>query len=157
MAHPKYLDRALTKKERSKIYWNNLSSRPWVKTYRSIKLRTDQVSTQAYKYYGGKGIKCLITSEEIKELWFRDKAYLLKKPSINRKNSKGHYTKKNCEFIELSENSKKPLKTHCPKGHLYCDKNSRRYKNKNGYLVWVCRICAMDKYYLKMKILKDEK
>ena len=39
----------------------------------------------------------------IKKLWFRDKAWLLKRPSIDRKNG-GHYIFQNCRFIELSQN-----------------------------------------------------
>ena len=57
-----------------------------------------------YKEYGGRGIKCLITEEELKELWFRDKAYLMTKPSIDREDNNGHYEFLNCSFIELSKN-----------------------------------------------------
>jgi hypothetical protein len=38
-------------------------------------------------------------------LWFRDKAYLLKEPSIDRINNDGDYCFKNCQFIEKPENS----------------------------------------------------
>ena len=61
------------------------------------------------------GIKCLITAEEIKILWFRDKAYLMKKPSIDRKDNNGNYEINNCRFIEFRENSSKSNLDH-PKG-----------------------------------------
>lgn len=60
-----------------------------------------------YKYYGGRGIECNITKEEITKLWFRDKAYNMKKPSIDRKDNDSHYIYSNCQFLELSDNVKK--------------------------------------------------
>ena len=41
---------------------------------------------------------------DLRYLWFRDKAYLMKRPSIDRRDSKGDYTLKNCGYLELSEN-----------------------------------------------------
>jgi len=43
--------------------------------------------------------------DEIKELWFRDKAYEMKKPTIDRINSNEHYEYSNCRFIEKALNS----------------------------------------------------
>lgn len=56
------------------------------------------------KYYGGKGIKVLITKDELIEIWKRDKACSMQKPSIDRINSNGNYEYSNCRFIEFSEN-----------------------------------------------------
>ncbi len=56
--------------------------------------------------YLKKGIKNFLTTKDLKALWFRDKAYLMKRPSIDRKNNDGHYTLENCRYIELSENSR---------------------------------------------------
>lgn len=78
---------------------------PWKQTFLNIKKRCNNPRNKRYKDYGGRGIKCLITSEELKELWFRDKAYLLKKPSIDREDNDGHYCLDNCRFIEFTENS----------------------------------------------------
>jgi len=48
----------------------------------------------------------LLTMDEVNQLWFRDGADKMKRPSIDRKDNDGNYTFKNCRFIELSRNSK---------------------------------------------------
>lgn len=78
---------------------------PWRKTLERIKQRCNNPKNDSYKNYGGRGIKCLITEEEVKELWFRDKASEMKKPSIDRIDNDGDYTFDNCRFIEMSENT----------------------------------------------------
>lgn len=77
---------------------------PYYNSYNGAKERCNNSKDKSYNYYGGKGIKCLITIEEMNYLWFRDKAYLMKRPSIDRINSKNNYTLKNCRFIELNKN-----------------------------------------------------
>ncbi len=81
-----------------------MHNEPWKRFLKLIKQRCDDPNHSAYKYYGRKGIKYSITYEELKKLWFRDKAYLLKKPSIDRKNSDKDYIFDNCQFIELNIN-----------------------------------------------------
>lgn len=81
--------------------------RPWTYVYLGIKKRCEYKFWKAYKDYGAKGIKCLITVDEIKELWFRDKAYLMKWATIDRKDKFGHYTFDNCQFLEHAENTAK--------------------------------------------------
>lgn len=81
--------------------------KPWLKHLASLRKRCNNIKHHSYYRYGGRGIKALITKEEIKELWFRDKAFEMKKPSIDRKDNNGHYEFSNCQFIEMSENSKK--------------------------------------------------
>ncbi|MCK9543586.1 MAG: hypothetical protein M0R03_16330 [Novosphingobium sp.] len=80
---------------------------PWRRTLDSIKQRCNNSNNKRYKYYGGRGIKCLITAKELKKLWNRDKAYLMDKPSIDREENDGHYEYSNCRFIEKGENSAK--------------------------------------------------
>lgn len=43
------------------------------------------------------------------ELWERDNAHLLKRPSIDREKPELGYVKENCRFIELSENSRRAV------------------------------------------------
>jgi hypothetical protein len=78
---------------------------PWKHTLSRIKQRCNNPNQPCFKYYGGRGIKCLISLDELKQVWFRDKAYEMKHPSIDRINNDGNYEFNNCRFIELSENS----------------------------------------------------
>ena len=87
-----------------------IQNNPWMRTLRTLRTRCNDIKCKDYKNYGGRGIKALISKEEIKKLWFRDKAYKLKHPSIDRKDNEGHYTFKNCQFMELGDNSKKAWK-----------------------------------------------
>jgi hypothetical protein len=78
------------------------SKDPWEKHYRWIQIRTAPKGE-----YTKRGIKCRLTLAGIKRLWFRDKAWLFKQPSVDRiDNSKG-YSFGNCRFMELIENIKK--------------------------------------------------
>ena len=88
-------------KEYGKIY---KKEHPWERFLKHIKSRCNILTHKTYKYYGGKGIKCLITMSDLKKLWFRDKAYNLKRPSIDRKDTNKDYTYDNCRFIEFSRN-----------------------------------------------------
>ena len=85
--------------DRQRIY---LIKNPWRKTYSNIITRCSQKRCSSYSK-----IKIKITSLELKELWFRDKAYLMKRPSVDRKDNKGDYTKENCRYIELVENRRR--------------------------------------------------
>ena len=85
----------MNKQERIKYFNKN----PWAKTKSRISTRCSKS-----QIYGKRGIKNQITTQELKTLWFRDKAYLMKEPSIDRINSKGNYEFNNCRYIELFEN-----------------------------------------------------
>lgn len=80
---------------------------PWRHILKDIKKRCDNPKNNRYYCYGGRGIECRITEEELKELWFRDKARLLDRPSIDREDNDGHYEYSNCKFIEFRINSGK--------------------------------------------------
>lgn len=81
---------------------------PWVIAWRNINCRLansrSKVGTiskhkknRTYRF-----IKNHLTKKDIEFLWFRDKADLMLKPSIHRKNNKEHYSLNNCEFLELN-------------------------------------------------------
>ncbi len=80
---------------------------PWKRTRQNIKDRCENTNCKDYPYYGGRGIENRITEEELEMLWYRDKAWLLDQPSIDRKDNDGHYTFENCQYIEFSVNSGK--------------------------------------------------
>jgi len=85
-------------KIRKKLY-------PWYDSFRAARKRCNNPNDKDYKYYGGKGIEFNLNHEDGKFLWFRDKAYLMEKPSIDREDNEGNYTRDNCRFIEQSENT----------------------------------------------------
>lgn len=74
------------------------------KLLKNIKYRCNNLKDKKYKYYGGKGIKCFLSREDLILLWERDKADNLKQPSIDRKDGNSHYEFNNCQFIEMAEN-----------------------------------------------------
>lgn len=101
---------------------------PWFGAYCYIKARCSWKESPYYK----KGIKCLITISELQDLWDRDKGWLLKRPSIDRIDTKGHYEVSNCRFIELSENCRKGGSTSSPlKGQYDREKVGAGFKK--GY------------------------
>ena len=72
--------------------------------FKSAKDRCENQKNKAFKSYGSRGIKFLLTPEQIRELWIRDRASELKKPSIDRIDNNGNYCVENCRFIEHEEN-----------------------------------------------------
>lgn len=77
------------------------------RSYASAKQRCTNPNNKDYKNYFGKNIKFNITYIEFKKLWIRDKAWLLKSPTIDRIDNDGDYTYDNCQFIENSLNASK--------------------------------------------------
>ena len=96
----------------------NLSLHPWLKHFYNASTRCKNKNNPQYKNYGGRGIKFLLTRDEIKTLWFRAKAWRLKQPSIDREDNNWHYTFDNCKFIELVDNIKKSNKERFYKSSL---------------------------------------
>ena len=74
--------------------------KPWYYFYDAAQSRCTGRNAQ----YHLKGIKFLMTAQEVAFLWHRDKADQLQHPSLDRINTKGHYTIANCRFMELAEN-----------------------------------------------------
>ena len=96
--HPFLLEVSMDRKAYRKKY---LKANPWMKHLHSINSRCGYRKSSYYK----RGIKNLISKEDLKFLWFRDKAWKLKYPSIDRIDNNGNYILDNCRFIELAENA----------------------------------------------------
>lgn len=79
-----------------------INKRPWAPSFHNAKRRC--APGGKYEKYG---IKFLMTLENFEGLWFKHKAYNMKKPSIDRIDNFGNYTLENCQFIEYSINSGK--------------------------------------------------
>jgi hypothetical protein len=88
-------------------YKQEKESKPWVWIFKGIKQRCENPNNPSYKSYGEKGIQCLITKKDVKFLWFRDKAYLMEQPSIDRIDNDGNYCLENCQFLEQKDNFQK--------------------------------------------------
>jgi len=95
----------LRRKGVKKMDYHARTKQPWYKTWSNSKNRCNNKNNYSYKYYGEKGITHDIGFWAVGVLWWRDNAHLMKKPSIDRIDSKGNYTFKNCRFIEHSENT----------------------------------------------------
>ncbi len=109
---------------------------PWMNNYKKAKGRCQCETNKRYHRYGGRGIKFLLSVKDIKFLWFRDKGYLMKLPSIDRIYNNGNYSLSNCRYIEFEVN-RELKKTHCKRGHLLKGKNIKI--RKDGYRE--CKLC----------------
>jgi hypothetical protein len=58
--------------------------------------------------YGGRGIKCDLTQEQVRQMWVRDGAENMIKPTLDRIDSDGHYTFGNCRFLPRLKNLRCP-------------------------------------------------
>jgi len=117
------LNKERIKKQKQQYYNNNKEEidnktnknrekHPWIRFYVNAKQRCTNSKNPSYKWYGAKGIKFKLTLSEIKDLWFRDKAYELKNPSIDRIDSTLDYTYDNCRFIDRWLNATKKVESN---------------------------------------------
>lgn len=74
---------------------------PWTRSYWQARRRCNPKG----KYFGR--VKFLMSIEDFKYLWFRDKAYEMKQPTIDRIDNKGNYELSNCQYLENIDNIKK--------------------------------------------------
>jgi hypothetical protein len=98
-------------------YRKYIAKNPWAKFYSAAESRCTGKKQPSYL----KGIRNLMRTADFKYLWFRDKAWLLTEPSIDRIDSKGHYVLENCRFIELQENLRRPKSTRLKVRQLTLD------------------------------------
>lgn len=80
---------------------------PWYNMLRCARERCGRTGHDMYKWYGGRGIKCSLTCDDMRRLWERDKGAQQTKPSLERKDPNGNYEFGNCEIIEMEENLKR--------------------------------------------------
>lgn len=99
---------------------NYLLTHPWAKFHEYINKRCYRNKDSTYFKMG---IQNYLNTSDIKFLWFRDHAELMKEPSIHRLDNSKHYTLDNCVFIErkehrriTAENQRKPILQFSPDG-----------------------------------------
>jgi len=89
-----------------KTYYKRMrEDTPWLWHYKTAKRRCEYSRLDSYPWYGGRGIQFLLTKQDVEELWKRDNAQDMAKPTIDRIDSNSNYTFDNCRFIEHSKNS----------------------------------------------------
>lgn len=137
---------------------------PWAKTLARISTRCNGKT----QYYHKKGIKNFLNTADLKYLWFRDKAYLMERPSIDRKNSDKHYTLENCRYLELIENIRgnanrkaTPIKQFSLDGKLIkvwrsITSASKALKIPKGSIVVVCQGTGKTAHGYKWKYLTPQ-
>ena len=72
---------------------------PWLLTYISIEARCGKRA----KYLN---IKNYLKPKDLRNIWYRDSAYLMERPAIHRLNPQGNYTLKNCKYVEFKEHNR---------------------------------------------------
>ncbi len=90
----------LSRQERYKL------SHPWVRLVEWARRRCNDTGSRWYPYYGARGITCDLVAADLAEIWKRDCADKLKRPSLDRIDSTGNYTKSNVRIIEFNDNSR---------------------------------------------------
>ena len=83
---------------------------PWIMSYNKARRRCLEPKNNRYYRYGGRGIEFKMTLNDFKILWFRDKAYLMEHPTIDRMDNDGHYETGNCRFLEKCKNKRGGVK-----------------------------------------------
>lgn len=103
LAKPKPVNLAKLREARARFVALN----PWTDSFYAAKARCNNRKNPNYPRYGGAGIEFRLTMEQMRMLWHRDNAASMKRPSIDRIMSGGHYEVSNCRFLELSDNCSK--------------------------------------------------
>ena len=76
----------------------------WYDCFRGARRRCEDRKHRSFPRYGGRGIKFLLTVNEIIKLWNRDRGDFMLKPSLDRIDPDGDYCFENCRFMEFSVN-----------------------------------------------------
>ena len=86
------------KRETNKLWHLN---HPWYSAYRHAKERCKPKGVYYLR------VDFSLSPDDVKYLWFRDQAFNMKCPSIDRINTAGHYILDNCRFIEFEKNNRR--------------------------------------------------
>lgn len=81
--------------------------KPWINSFHNAKARCTNTSAHFYPRYGGRGIKFMLTHDEVECLWKRDNAASMRRPSLDRIDNDGHYEFSNCHFMSASDHARK--------------------------------------------------
>lgn len=79
---------------------------PWFRPWEYARRRCTDTKHKEYPNYGGIGIRCTLTREEVISLFIRDGGAKLSRPSLDRLDPDGHYSFENCRYIEWYDNIK---------------------------------------------------
>ena len=77
---------------------------PWNKAYYNMRNRCENKKDKKFAYYGSRNFKCKVKPKQLRALYFRDKAWLLKTPSVDRIDPDKGYSEDNIRWIEWEEN-----------------------------------------------------
>lgn len=111
-------------------YYKYHTTHPWAQKLFSARSRCNNPNGANWRIYGGKGIRCDLTIEQVKNMWFRDKADEMRRPSLDRKNSNKDYTFSNCRFIEYAVNALEGTR----KAAITCAKPVDQYTLERKYV-----------------------
>lgn len=82
-------------------------SHPWVRYVEWARRRCAcKDPNKWWPFYGAKDIRVTLTGKQLEEIWVRDKAADLKKPSLDRINPAYDYANWNVRFIEFNKNAR---------------------------------------------------
>lgn len=108
-------------------------------------------SVNKFQYYGGRGIRALLTIGDLISIWGRDGASQMRCPSIDRINIDGDYTKENCRFVEFDENRRHRRKPRPNRECALCRgaflgtnpsaKYCRQCRDKLKHPIKICIVC----------------
>lgn len=85
-------------------YINRWKLNRWKRIRSWVYSRCHYPGSDSYPMYGAKGIQCLLTWFEVARVWFRDAAWMMEDPHLDRIDPEKHYEFSNVRFIEGKEN-----------------------------------------------------
>ena len=100
----RYNERARLRRKKWKFYGTKRGK--CCRILNAIRARCKNPKQKGYENYGGRGIKCLLSIDDVMFLRERDGATNMEKASLHRINNDGDYTLENCRYLELKEHAK---------------------------------------------------